>query len=322
MTAARPTFSCSPRSATAFLGDAPVAARYVTGGQLAGSHTASSHTASSRAMTSRATNEHRPYRNTGGHAVHEHNVLALYTGGRARMEQRGSWELGPGDMLLVPAGEPHRLLEASHAEYWGLAFVAAGEAAHGSPLLEPFDRVREGGAAVVRIPAERHELLHTLFRELERASGARPAADAVEVAVRHSLLTLILGEVARATRAAPPQLAGAAGQGVSSYGVVSQALRFIERNCLRRLTLDEVAAAVGRSPAYVTSALSRATGRSASLWILAFRMTEARRLLLHSELPVEAIAERIGYADSTHFVRMFRREHRQTPAAWRAEQRR
>ena len=50
-------------------------------------------------------------------------------------------------------------------------------------------------------------------------------------------------------------------------------------------------------------------------------MAEARRLLLHSDLAVEAIAERIGYADSTHFVRMFRREHRHTPAAWRAAHR-
>lgn len=306
MTLARPTLSCSSRAAPAFLGEAPVAARYFTSGHVSGSPAKGP----------------RPHRNGGGYAVHEHHVLALYTGGRALMEQRGSWELQPGDALLVPAGEPHRLLETSHAEYWGLGFAAAGAAAQAAPLLEPFERVREGGAAVVRVPGERHELLHTLFRELERASGSRPSADAVEVAVRQSLLALILGEVARAARSAPHALGSTAGPAVPGHGVVSQSLRFIERNCLRRLTLDEVAAAVGRSPAYVTSALSRATGRSASLWILAFRMVEARRLLLHSDLPVEAIAERIGYADSTHFVRMFRREHRHTPAAWRAEHRR
>lgn len=35
-----------------------------------------------------------------------------------------------------------------------------------------------------------------------------------------------------------------------------------------------------------------------------------------------ASAERVGYADPTHFVRTFRREHGTTPAAWRAAQRR
>jgi AraC-like DNA-binding protein len=37
---------------------------------------------------------------------------------------------------------------------------------------------------------------------------------------------------------------------------------------------------------------------------------------------VDVIAERVGYADPTHFIRMFRRQHGATPAAWRASQRR
>jgi AraC-like DNA-binding protein len=47
-------------------------------------------------------------------------------------------------------------------------------------------------------------------------------------------------------------------------------------------------------------------------------MAEARRLLSHTDEMVDVVAERVGYADSTHFIRMFRREHGTTPAAWRA----
>jgi transcriptional regulator GlxA family with amidase domain len=32
---------------------------------------------------------------------------------------------------------------------------------------------------------------------------------------------------------------------------------------------------------------------------------------------IDIIAERVGYADPTHFIRMFRRAHGATPAAWR-----
>jgi AraC-like DNA-binding protein len=47
-------------------------------------------------------------------------------------------------------------------------------------------------------------------------------------------------------------------------------------------------------------------------------MAEARRRLLHTEELIEIIAERVGYADVTHFIRMFRRHHDDlTPAAWR-----
>jgi AraC-like DNA-binding protein len=57
--------------------------------------------------------------------------------------------------------------------------------------------------------------------------------------------------------------------------VVVDSLRFIERNCLRRPTLGEVARAVQSSPSYVTSALTQATGRNAVEWIISGRMAEA-----------------------------------------------
>lgn len=239
---------------------------------------------------------------------HSYAALALYTEGQARMEQRGEWKLTAGDVLIVPAGEPHRRLDARHPAYWGLSFGAPSFAVEGSAtLLEPFERVRDGASAVVHIPGERQQFLLGLFQELESLPG-----DAQE-AVRRSLLTLILNEVARAGCQREPRL-------VVGKSVVVDSLRFIERNCLRRLTLGEVAAAVQRSPAYVTSSLTQATGRSAVEWIISGRMAEARRLLAASDELVEVIAERVGYADPTHFIRLFRRQHGATPKAWRAEQ--
>jgi AraC family transcriptional activator of pobA len=246
--------------------------------------------------------------------THGQAVLAFYTGGHARVELNGEWHLGAGDVLLVPAGEPHRTLELRRPELWGLTFGAPCFAANGAAsLLEPFERVRDGGAAVVRIPSARHGYLEGLFRELVDVGRGPGASGDALAAVQRSLLTLILADVERA--------AGPVDGRPASGGVVARALRFIERNCLGRLTLADVADAIGRSPTYVTSALTRATGRSAGAWIVGGRMAEARRLLLHSDERVDAIAGRVGYADATHFIRMFRREHGATPAAWRAARR-
>lgn len=246
-------------------------------------------------------------------ASHDYSVVMLVTGGRSRVEQSGEWALGAGDVLLVPAGQAHRLLEMRRSEYWGVGFCAPCFAAEGAvSLLEPLERVRDGVAPVVRIPTARHAFLESLFRELQQlthAPSTRPTE--AEQAVRTSLLTLILAEVERAR--APGEARAAVGG-----GVVVESLRYIERNCLRPLSLSDVAAAVGRTPTYVTAALSRATGRSAGDWIVSGRMAEARRLLLHSDERVDAIAERVGYADVTHFIRMFRRAHGKTPAGWRA----
>jgi AraC-like DNA-binding protein len=103
---------------------------------------------------------------------------------------------------------------------------------------------------------------------------------------------------------------------------VAEALRFIERTCLEPISLSDVARAVGRSPSYVTTALKQATGKTAVEWIIAGRLSEACNRLLHTDEMVEVIAERVGYADATHFIRLFRRVHGVTPAAWRDERRR
>ena len=160
----------------------------------------------------------------------------------------------------------------------------------------------------MRVPAERLSFINILFNEL-----SDPASGAAAI-VRQSLLTLIINEV---TRAAAWSI-----EDGSERSIVTQSLRYIERHCLEPLTLKTVAAAMHRTPAYITTALTRATGRSAVAWIIAGRMAEARRRLLHSDERIDIVAERVGYGDVTHFIRVFRRTHGETPAAWRVAQQR
>jgi AraC-like DNA-binding protein len=246
--------------------------------------------------------------------THSYAALAYCTSGRSRVEQNGEFTLGEGDVLLVPAGEPHRVFERRDAVFWQLGFCVPCFAADGAAsLLEPFERVRDGASAVVHVPSSRHDYLQTLFRELE-ATGSAPARSDALPAIQKSLLTLILAEIDRAKGSSESSRA-------TGGGVVVDALRYIERHCLGSLTLKEVAAAIGRSPTYVTAALTEATGQSAGDWITSGRMAEARRLLLHSDERIDIVAERVGYADATHFIRMFRRLHGATPAAWRSARR-
>lgn len=267
--------------------------------------------------------KHRP----GQAVTHDFAALAFYVGGAARLEQRETWRLEPGDVLIVPAGEPHRLIESRKPDMWRLGFCVpclAADPTAAASLLEPFERVRDGASPVVRIPPERRDFLESLFREFSVSPEGAADADLV----RRSLLTLIINEVARASRAAATSPAASrAGASAASAapgagsGIVTETLRYIERHCLEPLTLTAIAAAMRRTPSYITTALTRATGRSAVAWIIAGRMAEARRRLLHSDERIDIIAERVGYADPTHFIRLFRRMHDATPAGWRAAQR-
>jgi len=229
--------------------------------------------------------------------------MTLHVAGHSRVEMAGEWTLSAGDVLVVPAGQPHRMLEARNLEVWRVAVSGPGLEA----FSDTVDLVRDGGAPVVTIPASRQEYLASLFGEAARLMAAPGRS---REGVERSLLTLILAEVADASVEHTPRPGGPG-------GMVTDALRYIERHGLGPLALGEVAAAVGRSEAHLTTALKRATGYSVVQWIIRRRMVEARRLLRHSEERVDVIAERVGYADPTHFIRLFRREHGKTPAAWR-----
>lgn len=247
-----------------------------------------------------------------GAVTHQFSTLVYCCAGRAGVDLPDRWRLAPGDSLLVPAGRPHRFVEADGFEWYELAVcVACLASGDEGRLLAPFDRVRAGAAPVVAIARERQPFLESLLAELVETNEARSEGGAI---VRRSLLNLVLHEVQRASRES--------GAPARPTGLAADALRFIESHCLGRLSLADVARAVHRSPAYVTTALTRATGRSAVQWITAGRMAEARRRLLHSDEMVDVIAERVGYADPTHFIRTFRRAHGVTPAAWRAARRR
>ncbi len=254
---------------------------------------------------------HEPSSRASSFAVHEHAALLFLTDGHALHEQRQRFEVQAGDMLLVPAGEAHRAHRATRTTAWGIGFCAPcygpSELAN---LLDPFERASSGACPVVRIPTERHEHVAGLIAELHAETRAERTHGEL---VQKSLLALVLAEVTRAAGVAP----------VTSRqpSLVAEALRFIERSCLERISLSDVARAVGKSPSHVTTALKRATGKSVVEWIIAGRLSEACNRLLHTDERVEVIAERVGYADATHFIRLFRRVHGVSPAAWRRDRR-
>lgn len=240
-------------------------------------------------------------------------ALAFLTGGSAVIQQRERYALQAGDVVLVPAGERHGLVTACSTEAWGIGFCPACHApSELGALLDPFERAASGASTVIHVPANRQEHLASLCSELHRESTRGGLAAHAELAQK-SLLALILTEVARASAV------------TSSAGLqptlVGDALRFIERNCLLSISLREVAAAVHRSPSHVATTVKAATGKTVVEWIIAGRLAEARKRLLHTDEMIDVIAERVGYAEPTHFIRLFRRTHDITPAAWRARQR-
>lgn len=83
------------------------------------------------------------------------------------------------------------------------------------------------------------------------------------------------------------------------------------------LSVDDLAAQVGVSPRTLARRFAEQVGTSPGAWLLSRRVAEARTLLEQTDLPVEAIAVRVGLTTAVNLRRRFRAQVGTTPGAYR-----
>lgn len=247
---------------------------------------------------------------------HTFAAIVFVTRGLSRIRHTGDLVLRAGDVHLIPPGDAHGPAQLEEMEGWALTFHPeafpqddAGWGSHTGLKLGPMLRVRGGSHPVLRPDADQRRRLEQWMRllEQEQEGDARHRDQAMS-----ALLRLLLIELERMS--GPEDAPDPAGQSIAR-----QVLSYIEAHSLEPLSLTQVASAMGRSPTHVAGVMRKETGRTVGQWILEHRMAEARRRLRGTDEQVEVIAERVGYADVTHFIRLFRRTHGLTPAAWRRQ---
>jgi AraC family transcriptional activator FtrA len=84
-----------------------------------------------------------------------------------------------------------------------------------------------------------------------------------------------------------------------------------------RLTLDHLAERAGLSNRTLARRFTEQLGISPGQWLLGQRLDAARILLEQTDLPVEAIATRVGLASAINLRRRFRVHLGTTPGAYR-----
>jgi AraC family transcriptional activator FtrA len=83
------------------------------------------------------------------------------------------------------------------------------------------------------------------------------------------------------------------------------------------LSVDDLAAHLSVSPRTLARRFADQLGTSPGAWLLARRVAEARILLEQTDLPVEAIAARVGLTSAVNLRRRFRDQVGTTPGAYR-----
>lgn len=89
--------------------------------------------------------------------------------------------------------------------------------------------------------------------------------------------------------------------------IVNQALAYMEKHYQQKLTLQAVADCCYVSQWHLSKLLNRYAGKSFYDILNAIRINRAKELLADPKLKIGEISELVGYADTAHFARTFKK---------------
>lgn len=129
-------------------------------------------------------------------------------------------------------------------------------------------------------------------------------------AVVEGLLKALLGKILH-TAVLPPSLPG------KKENLFQDLQQLLSQDKQLRNSVSHYASALHTSPQNLNAACRKAGGESASQVLAGFIISEAKRLLIYTEMTVSEIALRVDFKDDSHFVKFFKRHTRQTPNVFR-----
>lgn len=131
--------------------------------------------------------------------------------------------------------------------------------------------------------------------------------DEIEEAIKAMVENLRNQEIPRSQEIPASEARAASQEPGSNSFIVSQALAYMEDHYAERLALQDVAEHCYVSQWHLSKLLNKHTDKSFYDLLNAIRIREAKILLRDPKLRVTDISERVGYTDSGHFCRTFKK---------------
>ena len=244
---------------------------------------------------------------------HEHpiHMLNLQRSGQTRCEwttdgRTRRAEHGPGNLYILPAGTRDRFTRSAPTSHLALVMApyflarALEETAHlGDVELLPNWNLRDPHVA---------SLMLALHADLEDSSPAGPLyGESLGVAIAHYLIR-------RYSVRAPRQLEYKGGMPTVR---LNRVLDFMRENCAKEMRLSELGQLAGMSPHYFCELFKKSTGLSPHQYSLRCRIDRAKGFLPSPQFTIGQIAKATGFADQSHFTKVFRRIVGVTPTQFR-----
>lgn len=241
---------------------------------------------------------------------HAHDFLELYLfldGSVTYYIEDQVYDLCPGDLLIIPPGRMHRPVIANErAAYermvlWvELDYIARIDSASG----ELQAALRGVGANGYRVPLRGDDLIFaaSLFRRIVKMErGGVFTSSAIRLYLKDAFEAYSLVEK----------------EARGETAVIPQVIRYLTEHFREPLRLDDLAARFFISKSYLNRHFKAYTNATVYAYLMALRITHARRMLREGATAAEAGRE-CGFSDYSTFYKAFKAQTGITPQEFKA----
>lgn len=103
---------------------------------------------------------------------------------------------------------------------------------------------------------------------------------------------------------------------------IQQALLYIEKHYLENIQVAELAKSLYLNPQYFSRLFKKEMNISFSEFLLLYRLEKSKDLLIHTDLPIYAVASNSGFTDSSYYCKTFKKYVHISPLKFRNQQKR
>lgn len=251
------------------------------------------------------------------HRYEFHTVVCVTRGTCVQMVDFKSIACAPGSLLVVRAGQAHKYGTDADWDGWNLLFrpefvLPVSTTSHDLKLAIDLERLPEH---MVLSDSELRRATD-LLQQMREDTLMDVQQEDVHRLLRHQLHALLTRlSILQGKRQAQEPLVSPASQ---------RFLRFqqlVDKRFAQWHQVADYANQLGYTEKSLARAVTAAAGTTAKAFIAARINLEAKRLLVHLDMPVATIAEKLGFDEPTNFSKFFKREVGCTPAEFRSRQR-
>lgn len=128
----------------------------------------------------------------------------------------------------------------------------------------------------------------------------------------HSLFHFLAGDIANTKMRAPSMS--------RNEDITGRFMHLVDAHCEQQHSLDWYASELCLSTRYVANTVKETLGTTASSFIESALMQRAKTLLVTTPMPIQQIADQLGFQNQSHFGTFFKRHEGMSPAAFRKQQ--